>query len=479
MADSSYRHALVSMLVLGTTAVNAGEWDYTPRLSTSILYSDNARLDAGEPQSDVIVQVRPGISVRGESARVNATLDYNLDKQESLNDVSNSSINHQLQAQGNGEIFEDHLFLDLRAVSTQFVRDNRNAVSFDDRIGAGLNETSVTSVGVSPYAQFRFGSFASTELRGRYNVVRNEGQQAFSNSTSLGGTLSVDSGADFAVTPWSLQIQSTEVELDNGTTNEFRQASFRFGYRWSRQWTTNVTVGYEDNTFSSISDTSGSSWTVGAVWTPNNRTSVDFSLGERFFGRTFNASADYQRRHTTFRLRYNERVDTANQFLSRFSATPQGDFQNIANLDPNAFSRIGIRTDTPNLNDQTFLNKRLDATVDWQRRRNGASIRFFRNSREDQGGIDPLFQKSNGITANFSRDLSRQLTAALRANWISNEFVNEDRSDDIVRIAPNLSYRWSEFINVRFEYANTRRTSTDANADFTENTVSLVLNLTL
>lgn len=456
---SAYSLTIAVLAAAVVAPASAGDWQWTPRFSTSVTYTDNATFQPEATESDTIVQVRPGLSVRGQGARVQAALEYNLDRRQSLQEVIPNGTQHQLQAQGSAEIIEDHGFIDASAFRTQVNVDNRLGTAFNNRVANFGNLANISNVTVSPYWRQHLGTFADAELRGTYSVVKNDSQNvvqnqglAFSDSTNRSLGLTVSGGRRFAVVPWSLSLQASEVEFDGGATSEFNNVRFNFGYRLSSSWLVDATVGYDQNEFASISEVSGALWLVGGEWTPNDRVAVDVSVGERFFGTTKTASVRYERRHTDFQLNYNESVQTNNGLLNGFSPLAGGQFLNLAQLNPNQFAQVGVRQDTPTFNDQVFLFKRLDARIGWTRKRNTASFRLFRFNREDQGerGIS---EQALGFTITLSRDLSRQATASIRSTWQTRTFGVDDREGTLLIISPTYTYRLSQNLNLNLAYS--------------------------
>lgn len=466
-----------------------GEWEIEPRLSGTALYTDNAQLRSTDQKSDVVMQVRPGLSVRGVGARLTTAFDVNLDRRKALNGFANENQTRQFQAEAESEIWEDHVFLEGRAVSSQVNINNQGLVTFDNRLGGLENQTTVTSYSVTPSLEHRFGRWAEADLRSTYTSVSNErdqsvgGGQAFANSTSRTLEFNVDGGDRFGRVPWSLEAFRSTVDLDTGVSTEFRRTQLTVGYQLSRKWLFDVALGRESNEFASFQSTSGDIRLFGFEWTPNSRTTVDMSFGRRFFGRTMSADVAYERRFTRFNLNYSDQIQTTNQFFGNFNPTAAGDFSGIANLDPNQFNNVGVRTDTPTLNDNVFLMRRMSAEMAWAKRLNSASVRAFWMSREDQGGdatetlAGSADQTSLGLDANFGHELSRQTALDLGASWQGNTFERDNGTNTLIRFSAGLNHRLSEIFGLSLRINHLRRsgggTVQQFAQDFVENSISL------
>jgi len=80
--------------------VHAGQWTITPRISVAEVYSDNINLDDSDKEYDLVTEITPGISVHGESARLRADLDYQLQNTIFLRNSDANGTSHRLNANG-------------------------------------------------------------------------------------------------------------------------------------------------------------------------------------------------------------------------------------------------------------------------------------------------------------------------------------------------------------------------------------------
>src|ERR671939_43424 len=55
---------------------SAGDWTITPRITAQEIYTDNVLLTPTNRRSDFITTVAPGLSIPGESPRLQAKVDY-------------------------------------------------------------------------------------------------------------------------------------------------------------------------------------------------------------------------------------------------------------------------------------------------------------------------------------------------------------------------------------------------------------------
>ena len=114
----SWLQPTLVVFLLGTNAVKAGDWDITPRLTVGGGYSDNIFLEP-KGTGDWIGEVTPGISLRGESARMSAFLDYQLQNVFFLDNSDGNSSYNQLNSGATAELSKDLFFVDASAAAGQ------------------------------------------------------------------------------------------------------------------------------------------------------------------------------------------------------------------------------------------------------------------------------------------------------------------------------------------------------------------------
>src|SRR3984893_14959630 len=95
-------------------AAVAGDWTITPRIAGQETFTDNLLLTPTNRRSDFITGIFPGISITGESSRVQAKFDYSPAIELFALTPSQNFIGHDLYANGNATIVRDLFFLDTR-----------------------------------------------------------------------------------------------------------------------------------------------------------------------------------------------------------------------------------------------------------------------------------------------------------------------------------------------------------------------------
>ena len=312
----------VLALTLLAGPANAEDWKFTPSVGAFATYSDNANQSANNPQDALILGVTPGFTLRSTgSRRVQATLSYGLSEVARFSNDNSSNAYHHLSAVGKAELIDDFLYLDGSAnISQQLIS---LAGSPADASVNNSNQTTVGTYSLSPYIKKRLGTFAN--LQARYSTSgaifqNNVAASAASNAF----TTSLTSGTRFNDLSWGLNYSLRKVDNYGAAqgiynaNNTFESAGAQLGYLVTRKFRVFGTVGHDWNDYLSTTGTSGASYSVGFGWAPSRVTSIEASVGHRYFGRTYSFSGSHRTRLSNWTMRYSEDVsDISQQFLQQ------------------------------------------------------------------------------------------------------------------------------------------------------------------
>jgi len=482
----------------------AGEWRITPRISVGATYSDNIRLaPSNEAESDLVLQVDPGISVRRQGGRVQARFDYTAQGL-LYTQQGEAKLNNNLLGFGTAELYQDHLFLDVYGSISQVPVSSGSRVdagnlgggqgsSFANGLFSNLNlglpgsadifnpvglfsnialtddQTTATSLGVSPYWRQNFGGWTEALLRYRYNRT-GFGQEADSNGQ--GGAsdgdiqrvdLNLQSGRHFSLLGWSLdysrqqqdlQGQNNENNPSQGSGDSTQESvTGQANYRLNRQWALLAEAGYENNDLATFQDDNrnGSYWGLGARWSPNRRfnltglygpdfnevavqwtpsTRTRFELSRRDQsvglspGVHWEGSLDYRTRRSQWSARYTEEVTNTQQLLRDNLIGVGPDGQPILLDDQGQSVAVGGPF---GLSNQEFLRKRFETDVTYQRARNVFGLRAFNEDRQYQD--DTLDESAYGIGGLWTWRFAPRTASFLGTGWERDE-LSEDQQND-------------------------------------------------
>ncbi|MCO6439939.1 MAG: TIGR03016 family PEP-CTERM system-associated outer membrane protein, partial [Nitrococcus mobilis] len=325
----------------------AMNWEVTPRARLSEIFTDNVNLSPDDQAKGALVtQFNPGVDISGEGPRARGHLSYTLsgvlawrpwgDSGTGASNRYQDRLFHRLAADGNAELWKQHLFVDARARRRQFATNLAGPIGIDNTAGFN-NLTAVTLISASPYLTNHFGSYADSTLRYRHDrVFVDGGNIADSQTNEFSGNL--QSGDAFDPVLWSLNARHTRTRRPSGAgTNTsafggpnrfaagtFNEASATLGYRLTPHFSVSATGGYQDNDFQSIRNSiDGPFWDVGFNWVPNQRTSLAARYGQRFFGKTGSLNFHYRRRNTLWQANFIQRIASLrNTILTDAGAVP-------------------------------------------------------------------------------------------------------------------------------------------------------------
>lgn len=304
-----------------------GEWRITPRLSVGMTYSDNINLaPADEAEGDLVLQVDPGVSIRKRGGRLDLRLDYTAQGL-LYTQQGEAKVNNNLLAFGTGELYQDHLFLDVYGSISQVPvtsggRVDAGNLGFNSGgLGGGLgflsnlnldvlpgasevfspigifsnialvdDQTTQANFGISPYWRQDFGGWAKGLLRYTYSDT-GYGQSGFdSQINSI--QFNLDSGRRFSRLTWSLAYsyqqqdgqqggQEGDNTIQGGGNTRQESLSAQANYKLSNAWALAAEAGYDDNT-GYVDNRNGAYWGLGALWSPTRFYSLTGLYGLNF-----------------------------------------------------------------------------------------------------------------------------------------------------------------------------------------------------
>ncbi len=456
------------------SAVSAGDWTITPRVSAQVNYSDNINLAPKTQESeDFVTDISPSVSIRGEGRRLQLNFDYLLQALRYQRNSGSNAINHQLQADANAELVKQMVFLDARATAGQANTTNvgENA---DSNISVTDNRSDVNTYSVSPVFKHHLGGYLDTELRYTFDEVRYDAPDQDSSEDRIDAT--VRSGRRFTRLPWSLEYSNQEIDNDGRGTTEFERITADLRYVMNRRWSVLLNAGRDSNDFAtSQSDNSGTSWGIGAGWTPTPRSSLDVGYGERFFGSNWFFNLTHRSRRTIWTASYDEDISTTREDQLQRELIPLVDAFGDSVIDPSSGNAVEIPVDIATSTDEVLVRKRLQASVDLRGRRTDANLSLFNERREYQ--ITGDIERVAGISAGLNRRLSRKTTLGVSGSWQETGPLTSAQDDQRWDIVLTLSRQIGRDANGTLAYRHTKRDATESADDYTENRLTLGLGM--
>ena len=288
-----------------------------PAVSLRETYSDNAQLSTSDnAEGQLISDLSPSLAVafNGPRLKLLANLDAHLYAYSGNRPTGTNSSNVQLGTSGRANIIEDLFYLDGSAS-----RARQSVSAFGPQFQQGYNDTNsdiITTYRLSPYLTHRFGTAATAQLRYTRDSVKSS-RNFLSNSTSDAATLNLASGPAFTSFGWDLAAYHQQLDDVLAGKSEVDNAKGTLRYRLKQSLSLYTNAGYDRYTYQGLGGTTGGkSFAGGFAWTPSLRTSIDASVGRRYFGKTYSLAATVRSRKTVFNASYRDEITTARaQFL--------------------------------------------------------------------------------------------------------------------------------------------------------------------
>jgi uncharacterized protein (PEP-CTERM system associated) len=469
----------------------AVNWRFTPSVGSTVTFSDNVNQSANNEETGGSLSLTPGFTLQSlGSRRVQANVGYNMSAVTRFGGNSDSDFYHNLNSGVKAEVVEDFLFFDGAAnISQQLI--SLLGSPADTEIN-DANRATVGTYSISPYVQKRLGTFAVAQARYTASGAI-FGDNVASNSNSNGFSAGLSSGSRFNDLSWGLSYSLREASNRNSTDSTFESVTLSLGYALSRKFRLIGTVGVDNNDYISTTGTDGASYSLGFGWTPNRRTSIEMTAGERYFGNTLNLSARYRTQATNWNLTYVEDVSDLNSFVPT-SGTVFDYICQAADGTVRVYQAYPFTTPPENncvafngtpgqlfdLRNGVFISKSLRGGMTWNLKRMAYSLTLTDTKR--------LYTATNAQdeTSTLGFSVSYRMTPAttLSGNLLfSNVMIPAsltaatERDDDLASLSVGLSHRFADTLNGALTFRHTQRDSNAVNSDYDENSLSASVNM--
>ena len=302
--------------------------------------------------------------------------------------------------------------------------------------------------------------YADLVSRNRFDWVTYSGSDSGSGSDGSRGqtlNLSILSGRHFNAFNWSLNATQRKTFYDSDQQDDTRNDySAGLGYRFNPRWAVNGSIGYEDNDIQTDrSDSNGATWDLGATWTPNPRTSVNATYGDRYFGETYSGDISHRTRRTQLSAGFSREVTNRRQQQLVDSFFFLADSNGNPVLDQ---SGNPIIANIPQLQDtdEDYLNTQFRGAMTITGRRTNVTITGNISNRDYE--VSNNNEDSYGLTVSVRRDLgsSYNVTLTGRTDHVDRDGVDGDNDTHDVRLSlsKNLSPRTSTALELGYRDYN-------------------------
>ncbi len=483
----------VFMAMAFAMPAHALDWRLERSVGASASMTDNANQSATDQEDALILSVTPSFTLRSlGSRRAQATLQYGLTGVARFGEDDRTDVYHNLNAMGKAELIDDFLFIDGSA------RISQELISLlGSPADAEINDRNRATVGtytISPYIQQRIGTFANAQARYTHSGAIFENDVA-SDAVSNAFSALLNSGTRFTDLSWGLNYSIREVNNRDKNVGDstFERVTASAGYALTRTFRVFGSVGQDWNDFLSATETDGSSWSVGAGWAPTRRTSLEASVGERFFGNTYSATARHRTRASNWNLSYVEDVSDISQFLGTtgtmydYQCLVDGEIQIFEDW-PFSFppaptncvsfnAKPGLLFD---LRNGVFISKTLRAGVSWGKGKLNYSLSAF-DTRRDYQLLDSE-DRSRGVVGAVNYRYAPKTNVIGSVGLTRNEVPaalsgTTDREDDLLTLSLGINHQFAADLSGALAFRHTQRDSNVADADYEENRLTASVNM--
>ena len=496
-------YSAATALLLLSPRSDAYEWELTPNFRTDLIFTDNLRLvpdnSPVKKEAEFITRLMPGFYSRFTSRRFDSTIDFRLRNILYANNSNRNRSLINLRAQNTGEIIKNLFYVDANARIRQQNQFILGPLGDDANITGNLR--SVRMYSVSPYIHKRFSNFATTKIRYARILTDSDASNTFFNSNSNAYQFSLISGTKFRTLEWGLNYSREDIDFDiRPKTVKIETAIANIQYNFTRRFGLTGTGGYEENTFGGgpVDDKPrGIRWSAGFIWFPTPRTSLEASVGQRFFGDTYAYNVTHRMRFMAFRSSYREIVRTSrNQFLLEgdgdtlilltdllTSQAPTGTSPaEIALVAEELISNLGLPPgqffDQQFLTNRFFLEKRFTASVAFHTSKNTLLFRIYDINRKplvtstaflDSLGGQRISREQQGINVTWSWRVSPRTSVNLIGTYRRLKFPTIFRRDEQIMYRISVTRRLTRDIMALLSYRRRERTSNISLTEHTEN----------
>ena len=442
-----------------------GEWTIEYRVNGSQTFSDNIDLEDSDRQFGTITRAGPGFSLQGNTTRVRASVDADIDGVAQFGgDDEGFSVDPSIAGSSTTEISPDFFFFDLNASISRQLLNSRDASS-----GSGQsteNTDFLVTLSASPYLLHRLGDFADVEWRYRITpVLVDSGDD--SDTLSHVASVRLDSGDDFNAFDWTWtnSVGQEVREEDDITTAE---TDLELTYQLVQSFALIGAIGYEfrDGDENDDNNFDGLTWRTGFSWEPSPNLTAEATYGRRDDEESLDASLSYQiSPRTSVRASYSEELETS-QGRAASNVAGLGIDPDTGGLDDDFDDDVGPFT----FDDETRRVRTLQLSADHSSGRNTFGLSGLVGMSEDGSEGDEDFYRAS---VSWNRTLSQSLSLSTGASYDRSEFDEDDRTDDTYRANVGLAYSLTSNAQASVSYSFQARDSDQDNDSFVENAVTV------
>lgn len=372
--------APLAMLGLLLSPHARAELKIKPGIEVRETYTDNVRLEESDnAHGQFISELVPSLSLAANGPRLKlyAGLFTHLYGYSGERYAGTSSSSVQFNSNGKLNVIEDLFYIDGSAS-----RSRQSVSAFGPQFQSGysnVNRDDITTYRISPYLIHRFGNLANATVRYTHDSVKSK-DNLLANSTANALNINLASGPTFTSFGWDVQAYRQNLTDALAGESQMENIVGTLRYRLKQDFSVYANTGYDKYEYQGLGGTtSGKSYAGGFTWTPSLRTSIDASIGRRYYGKTYSLASTVRSRKTIWNINYRDEITTARaQFLQPGSIDTASLLDSsFASAFPDPIERrqaidayiraLGLPTSVPNnvnyFSNRLLLQKQLQASV--------------------------------------------------------------------------------------------------------------------
>jgi uncharacterized protein (PEP-CTERM system associated) len=275
------RLALLVLLGCATGLAWAQTVVVTPSVSVQETYTTNRDVSASNPQSDLITQVTPTVTMSSRSGALQGNLNYSLTGVGYARDSSQNSIYHTLSSNATLNLLDGRAGMQVSASAARQVVSAFGVQVSDPALNAQNNMAQTFTYSLAPYVS----GMTVGDVRYKGQVVYGESK---TDSGGLGntanGSAQLSLSRQFGILGIGLDASRTIYDSANFARTHIGQVGLSVQYRPDIEWQLSARAGFEVSDMLGVQSERVSTWGIGTVWQPTPRTMVRLDYDHRFFG---------------------------------------------------------------------------------------------------------------------------------------------------------------------------------------------------
>ncbi|WP_277592514.1 TIGR03016 family PEP-CTERM system-associated outer membrane protein [Roseateles saccharophilus] len=325
-------------------AATGGGMTVRPRIAMMETWTDNLRLSEHDKDAALVTVVSPGISIVRTNGPLRGSLDYTLNGIVYEKSDQPSQLQSALQANGQAELIERHLLVDMNASIGQqsasaFGLQSTPTLGSQSSVStlANANRHQVSTLLLSPMLHEVIGSLVSMDLRGNFSRTEVRGS-SLGDNRGAGGSLRF-TGAGGGSLNWWTQVTTQQTTPASGRANRLSSAVLGLSYQPDADLTLGADAGRERNDYLTSTGQKGNTGGVNAQWRPTPRTRVNGDWHRHEYGNSHSFSFEHRMAHSVWQLSDSQAVTVGSLSAGGVRSNYDQFFLLFASLEPDPVKR--------------------------------------------------------------------------------------------------------------------------------------------